>query len=276
MNRLLTFLSTVALGVSAMYYLDPELGRRRRAEVSRRMDGLSHDTRDYLDKQRKRGVDRLQGAVARMRGRLESRPMSDQQLHGRLRSRLGRAVSYPHGIETEVQQGRVQLRGHVLADEFNVLMTEIWSLPGVTAVDSQLSLHSEPGGVPALSGVPNRITRARLSHLGRSSLPALALVGGLGAGLRGLSRQGASKAGLLSLATVLLAYGMGSGATRIARQRWGQARRASDMNRTATASMSSAEAADAAAGLGVLEQPLPSSPDEALPTTPGTTPSPWH
>lgn len=276
MNRLLTFLSAAALGASAMYYLDPEHGRRRRAQVSSRMDGLSNDTRDYLDKQRKRGVDQLQGVVARMRGRLEARPMSDQQLHGRLRSRLGRAVSYPHGIETEVQQGRVQLRGHVLANEFNALMTEIWSLPGVTAVDSQLSLHSEPGGVPALSGQPNRITRARLGNLGRSSLPAFALIGGLGAGLRGLSREGGSKFGMLSLALALLAYGLGDGATRIARQRWGQARRSSDQYPKTAESTSEAEAADAAAGLGVLEQPLPSSPTEPLPATPGTTPSPWH
>jgi hypothetical protein len=276
MNRLLTFLTAAALGASAMYYLDPEHGRRRRAQVSSRVDGVSHGARDYLDKQRKRGVDRLQGVVARMRGRLEERPMSDQQLHGRLRSRLGRAVSYPHGIETEVQQGRVQLRGHVLADEFNVLMTEIWALPGVTAVDSQLSLHSEPGGVPALSGEPNRITRARLRTVGRGSLPAVALIGGLGAGLRGLSREGASKVGLLSLAAALLAYGMGNGATRIARQRWGQGRLSGDQHLKTSESTSAMEAADAAAGLGVMEQPLPSSPSEPLPTTPGGTPSPWH
>lgn len=219
MNRLLTFLGVAALGAGAMFYLDPDHGRRRRAQVGSRVDGLAHDTRHYLDRQRKWSADRLQGAVARMRGRLEERPLSDQQLHGRLRSRLGRAVSYPHAIETDVQQGRVQLRGHILADEFNVLMTEVWSLPGVTSVESHLSLHSDPNGVPALSGTPNRITRARMRTLKRGGLSAFALLGGAGLALRGMSREGATRAGLLSAATAMMAYGVGDGATRIARWR---------------------------------------------------------
>lgn len=284
MNRLLTFIGAAALGASAMYYLDPEHGRRRRADMGSRMDGLSHDTRDYIDRQRKRGADRIQGVLARMRGRLEARPLSDQQLHGRLRSRLGRAVSYPHAVETEVQQGRVQLRGHILADEFNTLMTEIWSLPGVVAVDSQLSLHSQPGGVPALSGAPNRITRARMRSIGRDGASALALLGGLGLALRGMSREGMSKAGLLSVATALMAYGMGDGAVRMAR-RSGRLTEETRRNyphttREENLATKDASAMESAAGLGVMEQPLPSSPDVSVSpagsTSPTGTPSPWH
>lgn len=274
MNRLLTFIGAAALGAGAMFYLDPDQGRRRRAQVGDRVSGVRHDTREYVARQRKRGADRLNGMLARMRSRLEDRPLSDQQLHGRLRSRLGRAVSYPHAIETEVEQGRVQLRGHVLADEFNVLMTEIWSLPGVAAVDSQLSLHSTPGGVPALSGVPNRITRARMRTLGRGGLSAAALLGGMGLAVRGLARKGAARAGLLSAAVAMMAYGMGDSATRLARQR----QKREDLTRSKyprTTGQTVDGVSASAAGLGTVGQPAPAAPDVSVAPVTGN-PAPWH
>lgn len=219
MKPLLTVLGALALGAGAMYYFDPDQGRRRRALVADKAGSAAHDTRDYFDRQRKRGADRLQGLASRIRSRLASPPPTDAQLSGQVRARLGRAVSYPRAIETEVQQGRVILRGDVLADEFNLLMAEIWSLPGVAAVDSQLALHAEPANVPVFAGKPRRITRARMRSLARGSASTLALAGSAGSLVRALRVEGlAPRAGLLSLAAALLAYGMGGSLRRLMAQ----------------------------------------------------------
>lgn len=221
MKQISTLLGALILGAGAMYYLDPEQGRRRRALVADRVDSVSHEARDYFDSRRRRTADRVRGLLATLRGRMTAAPPSDEQLNGHIRSRLGRVVSYPHAIETEVKQGRVQLRGAILAGEFNVMMAEIWSLRGVTAIDSQLSLHAEPGSAPALQGRPRRAGRVRMRNLRRSATTALAITGAIGAGIGALGAEGAARTGMLSLAVGLLAWGL-SGARRLTPARYAQ------------------------------------------------------
>lgn len=215
MSRLLTLLGVAALGAGAMYYLDPDNGRRRRALVADRACSVTNDLRDYMDKQTKRGADQMQGMMARFRSRLSAPPPSDQQLLGQVRAHLGRVVSYPRAVETDVQQGRVMLRGDVLADEFNLLMAELWSLPGVAAVDSTVSLHTEPTQVSAFAGKPHRITKARMRRLGRGLASSVAVAGGIGSVARALRMEGmASRLGMFSLAGLLLAFGAGGNLRR--------------------------------------------------------------
>lgn len=221
MKQISTVLGALLLGAGAMYYFDPEQGRRRRALVADRVDSVSHDARDYLEGKRKRTADRVRGLFASARSRMTSAPPSDEQLNAQIRSRLGRAVSFPHAVETNVQQGRVQLRGFILADEFNPLMAEIWTLRGVTAIDSQLSQHTEPGNVPALQGKPRRARRVRMRNLRRTAATALAIGGGIGASLGALRAEGGVRAGMLSLALGLLAWGL-SGARRMMAMRHGR------------------------------------------------------
>ncbi|NTV11110.1 MAG: hypothetical protein HGA47_10095 [Zoogloea sp.] len=221
-TELFTILGALLVGAGAMYYLDPEQGRRRRAMVVERVDSASRETRGYLESRRKRSADKVRGMLARMRGRLAAQqPPDDQQLEGHVRSRLGRAVSYPHAIETRVEHGRVAFRGDILARELNILMAETWAIPGIIAIDNHLSLHDEPGNVPRLQGRPHRRGRVRALHLAGSVAPALALAGSLGAGLGALRAQGAAKSNLFSVAVALFAYGMGDGARRLMRQRRG-------------------------------------------------------
>lgn len=219
MKQLFNVLGALVLGAGAMYYLDPEQGRRRRALVADRVDSLSHDARDYLEGQRKRTADRVRGLMARARSRMRSEPPSDEQLHGQIRSRLGRAVSYPHAIETEVRQGRVILRGAILANEYNAAMVDLWAIRGVTGIDSQLTLHTDPSGVPGMQGKPHRTRGRRLRNFARLAATVLAVVGGIGAGFGARRTQGMARAGALSLAMTLLAYGFGDSTRRIVRRR---------------------------------------------------------
>lgn len=221
MKQFFSLVGALALGVTAMYYFDPQQGRRRRALVEDKVSHMSHDTRDYLEGRRKRAADRVRGLVAQVRARLSSEPFSDQQLLGHVRSRLGRAVSYPHAVETQVQQGRVLLKGDILEEEFNPLMAEVWSIRGVRAIDSQLALHAEPGEVSSLQGRPRRTSRARVRYFARNVATVLAIAGGLGAVFKARHAEG-SAAGMLSLAVALLGYGMGDGAQRLSRRRRGR------------------------------------------------------
>lgn len=221
MNHFFRLVTALALGAGAMYYLDPQQGRRRRALVGDKVDSLSHDARDYLDSQRKHASDRVRGMAARVRSRFSSAQPSDQQLYGNVRSRLGRTVSYPHAVDTDVQEGRVLLKGDILERELNTLMAEIWSIRGVKSIDCQLSLHAEPGNAPGLQGRPRHTRRAKMRYLARNGATLLAIIGGAGAILRALRSEG-SATGMISLAAVAMALGMGDGAQRLARRRRGR------------------------------------------------------
>ena len=52
--------------------------------------------------------------------------------------------------------GRVTLRGPVLADDLDRLVRRVRGVPGVREVVDQLDVHDEPGGVAGLLGRPRR------------------------------------------------------------------------------------------------------------------------
>lgn len=260
MKQLSTVLGALLLGAGAMYYFDPEQGRRRRALAADRLDSVSHDARDYLQGKRKRTADRMRGMFAAMRGRMNAGAPGDEQLNAQIRSRLGRIVSFPPAIETHVMQGRVQLRGDILANEFNPLMAEIWTLRGVTAIDSQLAQHTAPGSVPALQGKPRRAMRGRMRQLRRSATTALAVSAGIGAGIGALrAASGGRAVSMLSLALGLLTWGL-KGAGRLMPMR--QSGRARGGER---GDLRSEHAPESAASVGTVE-----------PAAPGPASAAWH
>lgn len=149
---LIAVLALVA-GAVAMYYLDPQVGRRRRALMRDKVSATYHDARDLAEAQARRAADHARGIVAEARRRLWpfARP-SDGQLHGRIRSQLGRLVLNPHAIHTEVQAGCVCLRGKVLRHEIDALMAGLWNVPGVQRIVNELAVYTEPGNEPELQG----------------------------------------------------------------------------------------------------------------------------
>lgn len=220
MNQIFKTISALALGAGAAYYLDPALGRQRRATVNDKLHSASRTTQHYLAAQSKRATDRARGLVASARSRWSSSAKpSDRLLGARVRARLGRVASYPHAIETEVSEGRVTLRGPLPAGEIDAIIAAVETMPGVQSIDNQLILHENTEGVPGLQGEPHRAGRKNSYLLGEAAAPALAVAGGLGAGYRALHRARSKRTAPLSLAIALLAYGVGDGARRIARHR---------------------------------------------------------
>lgn len=154
----LSQISLLAVGIAAgavvMYFFDSVSGRRRRALVRDKIVGAGHDAAYFAQAKGKRAADHLKGLfTTRHLDRVtRSEPQSDQQLHDRIRARLGRVVSHPKSVHIVVSQGRVTLTGHILTKELDKLLDEVKHNVGVTAVDNQLVCHDSAEGISELQG----------------------------------------------------------------------------------------------------------------------------
>lgn len=151
---ILNRIATLALGATAMYYLDPELGRRRRAMLCDKLTALRNDATDCLLAEGKRAADHTRGwtASARSGMGLDEPPSSDRQLVDRVRTQLGRMVSHPGAITVTATAGDITLNGHILAAEHEALITAIRAMAGVQRVDDRLEVHATAGNTPELQG----------------------------------------------------------------------------------------------------------------------------
>ena len=142
MNTVARFAAAFAAGAALMYYLDPVAGRRRRALVRDRGLSVGHDAEHFARAKSRHAVDRAQGLVARARAGLSHAPVDDGQLHGRIRTRLGRLVAHPGEVSIEVNGGQAVLRGHASDAEIEDLTAALVAMRGVEHVDNRLSADS--------------------------------------------------------------------------------------------------------------------------------------
>src|SRR5687767_11148215 len=172
-----------ALGALAMYFLDPSLGRRRRA---RTRDKVTHAAKVVNEGARvtaRDTVQRAQGVWAEAKRMFADEAVDDETLIGRVRAELGRVVSHPHAIEAAASGGHVTLLGPILSHEVRPLLRAVRRVPGVRAVSDQLTVYSEPGNLPALQGGEPR-TGERFELLQENWSPAArVMAGGAGAAL---------------------------------------------------------------------------------------------
>ncbi|HEY0879111.1 MAG TPA: BON domain-containing protein [Zeimonas sp.] len=193
MREILALAAGWAVGAATMYYLDPHGGRRRRAVARDKLVAWSHDAGDLAQRGSRRAMKRMRGVAAAQRARWHaSPPHSDEQLRERVRSRLGRALRYPGAIDVVASDGRITLRGPVLAEDVSSLISTVRGVPGVGDVENLLTVHDEPGHVPELQGARGEMGRE--PSLLASSLAALAIVAPtalvLGAARLGALRNG--------------------------------------------------------------------------------------
>lgn len=139
MKNLLRITAAFGAGMLLMYFLDPNTGRRRRALVRDRALSTGHDVQRLAAAGSRHAANHLRGVAARTRGRFSHEEVDDDRLEARIRSRLGRLVERPHGVEVRVHDGCVVLKGTAAADEIDDLVDAIASMPGVEEVDCHLS-----------------------------------------------------------------------------------------------------------------------------------------
>ncbi len=143
MKDLIGRLGLLGAGALAMYYLDPQQGRERRALLAELVGGgLRRDPSAAMPilPRRRRAYHLPTAADAR----------SDAQLRDRIRERLGRLVSHPGAIDVRVQGGVVRLSGDVLAKERDGLLLQVREMSGVQKLINAMTAHESPAGIASL------------------------------------------------------------------------------------------------------------------------------
>jgi hypothetical protein len=137
------------LGAALMFILDPGRGARRRALVRdktgrllRRGGRAIHDRSEDLR-------NRISGTAAEIRAR-KLEPPTDHQLEERVRAELGHHVEHSRAIEVFAEDGEVTLRGNVLRDELDDVLSTVRRVNGVRDVRSEMQIRSDPGDIPSL------------------------------------------------------------------------------------------------------------------------------
>lgn len=132
-NKPLAALGAAAAGALAMYYLDPELGARRRAL-------LASLVRDGFPDERRAGRGRFarRAPLVRMHGD----PRSDAELRERVRTALDHMVSHPRALHVSVENGVVRLSGRVLEAERDGVLEQVQRIPGVRRLVDGVTAHA--------------------------------------------------------------------------------------------------------------------------------------
>jgi hypothetical protein len=144
----------ILVGAGLMYLVDPNRGRRRRAQL--------HDRGWHLLRKaggEARGVTRntanhLRGVVARGRARFRNEEVDNEVLIARVRSRLVHVVSHPHALTVRAATGQVTIGGPIPAEEVTPMLEAAGAVPGVAHLATDLRVYhlapEQPG--PAAAG----------------------------------------------------------------------------------------------------------------------------
>lgn len=188
-----TLVSAIA-GALAMYLLDPDRGRRRRAMARDQLVHLGHQTRRDSSVIAADIFNRVKGFVAETRASLKPTEASDDVVKERIRSVLGRAVSHPHAVEVDARNGIVTLKGFILEDEIPAMITTVGAVRGVKEIIDNLERGRHPEEMPSLQG--GRPRKAwKPDFLQTNQAPATRFLLGLGGAA--LLRNGIRRGGLL-------------------------------------------------------------------------------
>ena len=146
-SALLGWLAGVGTGAAAMYFFDPDRGSRRRAIAGDKIGSSARRLSRTLSNTRKDLANRGYGFVIEAKHFLKPGDASDAVIEERVRSKMGRVISWPHGIKVHSDEGKVKLSGTVLAAELPALFRCVRSVSGVKMVESDLKCVASWEGV---------------------------------------------------------------------------------------------------------------------------------
>lgn len=137
------------LGATLMFMLDPGRGARRRALVRDKTAKVFRRSGRVIQESSQDIRHRLSGKVAEIRSK-NAPPPTNLQLEERVRAELGHNVEHARSIEVIADDGYVTLRGNVLRDELEDVLSTVRDVPGVRKVHSEMQIRSDPGDIPSL------------------------------------------------------------------------------------------------------------------------------
>jgi hypothetical protein len=148
----LSLLAAVGVGAAAMYFLDPDRGRRRRHLVRDKLVRAARVTGETAVARSRDVANRARGLGAAARRGLKHEDVDDVVLVERVRAELGRVSSHAGAIEVTAADGKVSLCGPVLANEADDIVAQVSAVRGVKSVDDCLERHEEAGSISSLQG----------------------------------------------------------------------------------------------------------------------------
>jgi len=197
--KLKTLLVSIGLGAGLMYFMDPQHGNRRRAQVRNRANGLVNNLDDSIDTALQDMRNRARGVLSELTAKLSDQGTPDWILEERVRSTLGRLSRNARGIDVRSDGGHIHLSGPVLREDKDTLIKAASRARGVYGVDDELQIFDNPQDISSLQSSPSETQQQNWS-------PATRLLSGVGGSLLtlyGLKRKGLSKP-LLSTAGLIL------------------------------------------------------------------------
>jgi hypothetical protein len=177
MDRTLNLFAGIGLGAGLMYFLDPQAGRRRRAQLGDKLTRAIHETGNALCVAGRDLGHRAQGLAAEARSLVAGDEVSDAQLAERVRSKIGRNVANPGSLSVAVSNGRVTLGGPILRREVDWLLDAVAAVPGVTGVENRLEVYARADTVAGLQGSGRR-PGERLNLMEANWAPSTRLLAG--------------------------------------------------------------------------------------------------
>lgn len=143
-------------GIGAMFFLDPDTGKRRRALLRDQFARFRHRAPDALDNLSKHARDKAQGVVAETKRHFTDQSAPDEVLVARVRSEMGRYVSHPGAVTVTANGGAVTLSGAILAREAPSFVAAAMRLPGVEQLHDYLERYESADNIPDLQGGKTR------------------------------------------------------------------------------------------------------------------------
>lgn len=181
-------------GALTMYLLDPQRGKRRRAELRDSWIHTKSETAKFIGRFGRDLANRAEGAMAGAQHIFQHEAPSDYVLEKRVHSALGRVLSHPSAVEVSATNGTVFLTGWILADEADDVDKVVASVEGVNDFTSYLHTTDRPEHIPALQGgVPRGHVPEFLQQRWSPTSRVLAACAGAGLAVYGRYRWGSVK-----------------------------------------------------------------------------------
>ena len=177
MSSLTTGLGFSALGMAAMYFLDPNRGARRRSLVGNQFTSTTTRAPRMMKAAGQDLANRAYGMWAEATNLFRSDEAPDQVIEARVRSKMGREISHPGAVHVTVRDGNVMLEGDVLERDEAALLACVEKVRGVKSVENRLNQHRTAGDISSLQGKGRR-RESRSEFMQENWSPAARIVGG--------------------------------------------------------------------------------------------------